>query len=322
MKPVGAPPGDADRRVPTAVLWVGDIPWGDPSGRDAQRRVRAWADAGAPVLYLDPDPGPIRWSGGVPANVPAHEASVLVWREFLAVWLSDAMRADGPVWVLPWVRTLVCADGVVRTEAAAVVEGLAELAGHRPVVVASQAGRWTGHSPAVSVVHRPACLGEPPACVEPDRLAEAAPWTEPWLHVVIWGTPDDAAWADELGRRVPDAQVHALGISASGGTGRGAPPASLLRRAAALVVSPGRAGEAAWLWPHWLGAHPRLRVIGPLAAARGWGAERVLFARTAVQYTRALGVAVWLPPTRPPGAGSWEDAWRALADLPCPRCVP
>ena len=29
------------------------------------------------------------------------------------------MRADGRVWVLPWVRTLVCADGVVRTAAVA-----------------------------------------------------------------------------------------------------------------------------------------------------------------------------------------------------------
>lgn len=314
--------GEAGRRVPTPVLWVGELPWGDPRAQATQRQARAWAEAGAPVLYLDPDPGPIRWSGGVPAAVRAQDASVIVWREFLAVWFADGMRADGPVWVLPWVRSLVCADGVVRSEPAAVVEGLAELAAARPVVVAAQAGRWAGRSPTVAVVHRPVCLGDPPARVEPGWRARPAPWTEPWLRVVIWGTPDDEAWANDLAGRLPEAQIHRVGMGRPDAGSEANPPGpDLLAGATVLVVSPGRAEAATGVLPHWLSAHPQLRVIGPLAAPRGSRAERVLAVRTAAQYMRALGAAVWLPPTRLPVVGPWEGVWRALAQSPCPRCV-
>lgn len=297
---------------PTPVLWVGDVPWGHPDGRDVQRQVRAWADAGARVLYLDPDPGPIRWSGPVPA-----EGARPLWRQFLAMWIADGMRADGPVWVLPWVRSLLGVDGVVRTEAAAVVEGLAELAARRPVVVASLAGRWTGASPAVSVVHRAPCLGDPPAWVEPDWQAKPVPWTEPWLHVVAWATPSESAWLGHIAGVLPEARMHAVGM---GPGAEGPPTDALLRLAAVLVVSPGRLAEAATHVPEWLRRHPALRVVGP-PPPRGLGADRVLAAAAVRQYARALGAAVWLWPSRAAEvAPPWESWWQALAQGPCPRC--
>lgn len=316
MTAVGAPAGCGGRRVPTPVLWVGDVPWGHPDGAANQRCVRAWADGGALVLYLDPDPGPLRWSGRVPPSGSGDDVGAQVWREFLAAWIHDGMRADGPVWVLPWVRSLVCADGVARHEAAAIVEGLAELAEKRPVVVAREAGRWTGRSPAVSVVHRPACLGDPPAWVEPDWRAEPVPWTEPWLHVVIWATPAENLWVDHIAAVVPEARVHAIGMT----SGAESPPIEKrLAAAAALVVSPGRMVEAGELLPQWLRQNPRLRVVGP-PPVRGLGAERVLPAGTVRQYARALGAAVWLLPSRDPITAPWEPLWQALAQAPCGRC--
>ena len=316
MTAAGALEAGADRHVPTPVLWVGDVPWGHPGGAAAQRVARAWADAGAPVLYLNPDPGPLRWSGLVPADGLADDVRVQVWREFLGSWIHHGMRADGPVWVLPWVTSLRCADGVERTEPAAVVEGLAELSERRPVVVAPQAGRWTGRSPAVSVVHRAACLGDPPAWVEPTWRADPSPWTEPWLTVVIWATPAEHRWVDEVAGFVPEARVSVIGRASDA---EGPPTAARLRPAAALVVSPGRMAEAAELLPAWLRRHPGLRVVGP--TVRGLGAERVLEAASVRQYGRALGAAVWLWPAREPVVAPWDGLWHALSQAPCGRCL-
>lgn len=306
---VGAPPREAAApAAPTAVLWVGEVTWGSRGGEAMQRRARAWAEAGALVLYLDPDPGLLQWSGRAPQGEP--DPGRYLWRAFMAAWIDGSMRADGPVWVLPWVRRILAADGQVYTEPAALVEGLAELALMRPVVVAPHAGRWTGGSPAVSAVHRPACLGDPPAEVAAGFRAQPVDWQAPWPTVVIWLGAGEDRWAEAVARHLPDAQIH---IDA------GALSDTLLARAAALVVSPARVAAALRYLPGWLERYPRLTIVGPRGPA--WAAERVLPASSPAQYVRALGLTCWLFPQRAVVEGPWEARWRALAQGPCPRCV-
>ena len=313
MTAVGAPPSDPTRpAAPVALLWVGEVAWGDPRGGEMQRLARAWAEAGALVLHLDPDPGVLQWSGTVPAGSP--DVGVQLWRQFMTAWIEAGMRADGPVWVLPWVRSLMATDGQVYTEPAALVEGLAELARARPVVVAPEAGRWTGRSPAVSVVHRAACLGDPPAAEYSFRRVQPTEWRSPWLEVVMWIAPGEEAWAASLAQHLPEASVHLVGHAT------GEPFDRLLARARALVISPARAGDEARSLPDWLARHPHLAVVGPAPGPSG-AAGRVLGAVTPTQYARALGMACWMPPAPRPSAGPWEALWRRLAQGPCPRCV-
>lgn len=317
---------------PVPLLWVGSCAWADGQDYAIKRQAMAWARAGAPVVYLDPDPGPLQWATNVSAGPDAQTTHTLIWREFMAWWITQAMRSDGPVWVLPWVRRLVTNSGQVWSDPAALVEGLAEWSVTRPVVVAANAGRWTGRSPRVSVVHRPGCLGVPPLGLVPAGWIPYAPgWNEPWAEVALWATPREAGWARMLADCLPEVRVRVLGVTAAQGPSDswpdhvvldGDPPppstwtAEMVRRWQVLAVSPRHSPNSeAWLH-RLLAIHPDLVVVGAVPTS----AARVLKAETVSQYVRRLGMRVWLPTRWGDGEPLHGDKWRALAEAACPRC--
>lgn len=316
------------------MLWVGDSPWNARQDYAVKRQVMAWARIGAPVIYLDPDPGVLQWPVAAPTGRHGDPPHTLIWRSFMTWWIRHAMRSDGPVWVLPWVRRIVTADGQLWTDAAAVVEGLAEQSSAQPVLVALQAGRWVGRSPAVSVAHRPECLGPPPdAGLSPQWLPWAPGWQEPWTRVALAGAPSEAEWARSLAQCLPDLSLVVLG--ADGDPKAPWPPnveqvpddwrpdrwpTTTVRRWSVLAVGPERSvSDAPWI-SNLLSFHPDLLIVGrdPTGVPSG----RVEAAATVRQYSRRIGMHVWLPPSGPHPSLPWQARWRALTKGACPRCQP
>jgi hypothetical protein len=317
---------------------MGERPWGDATGRDMERRVAAWAHAGVDIVYLEPDPGALAWPQ-VPLDASnPSDAHMAIWRTFILSWAEQAMRSDGPVWVLPWARRLITPDGREWPDGAALAEGLAELCRERPVVVAPRAGRWTGRSPAIGAVHQPECLGSPPASAAERIRHRVQHWPNPGATVALIGHPSEArSWGQPLMEAMVGAHMvgGAVAVEIYGMPDDGGWPTGTTAASFALCEPPDEDRAANWdvaalsplvlaqrpgLATRLLAACPDLALVGPDIAA-GDGRAAGYAAVTLPQYRRALGSALLLRSVRARSDLPWDERFRALARAACPRCL-